>query len=226
MVIWKGINLENKGIIVEKTPQISKGKKRIDTYEIAGRSGFLTIDNGTYDAFVVSCECHFDNDRSNWNDIKEFLDGYGTLSFDGLKEYTAIIQNAISFEKIKNFKKFMIQFLVNPIAEDINSTSVSVDSDEYTLNISDATANMYPVIEITATEQETLGITVNNKTFYLYDIDGKYILDCKEKVITHNGTNASNHMKYDFPFLISGENSIEYTGTIDEFKITYKKAYL
>ena len=226
MVIWKNIDLRDKGIIVEKTPKISKGKKRINTIEIEGRSGFLTIDNGTYDAFVVSVECHFDSERFDWDEIKEFLDGYGTLSFDGEREYTAIIQNAISFEKIKNFKKFIIQFLVNPIAEDLDSTDVYVDSNDFTLNINDATANMYPIIEITATEQETLGITVNNKTFYLYDIDGKYILDCKEKVITHNGTNASNHMKYDFPYLVSGENIIEYTGTIDEFKITYKKAYL
>ena len=226
MVIWKNIDLRDKGIIVEKTPKISKGKKRINTIEIEGRSGFLTIDNGTYDAFVVSVECHFDSERFDWDEIKEFLDGYGTLSFDGEREYTAIIQNAISFEKIKNFKKFIIQFLVNPIAEDLDSTDVYVDSNDFTLNINDATANMYPIIEITATEQETLGITVNNKTFYLYDIDGKYILDCKEKVITHNGNNASNHMKYDFPYLVSGENIIEYTGTIDEFKITYKKAYL
>ena len=167
MLLWKGIEFRNKGIIVEKTPQISKGKKRIEIYQIEGRSGFLSIDTGAYDPFVVSVECHFNNDNTNWNSVKEFLDGYGTLSFDGEKEYTAIIQNAIPFDKIKNFKKFIVQFLVNPIAEDINPTNIYVPSSNFELNINNATANIYPVIEITATEQEMLGITINNKTKYI-----------------------------------------------------------
>lgn len=223
MLLWKNIDFKTKGIIVEETPKISKGQKNIDVYTIPGRNGFLSIDNGTYQSFVVSVSCHF-NETANFDDIKEFLDGYGTLSFDGEREYTGIIQNSISFEKVLMFKKFVVQFLVNPIAEDINSTTYNVSSAEEVLNIVGATATITPLLEITGSGDIT--ITINNKSFNLLDIDGTYILDSKSKIITKNGINAANKMLYDFPTLKGGENNISYIGNISSFKIIYKKAYL
>lgn len=223
MLLWKNIDFRNKGIIVEETPKISKGKKNIDIYTIPGRSGFLSIDNGTYDSFVISVSCHF-NENANFDEIKEYLDGYGTISLDGQREYTGIIQNSISFEKVLMFNKFVVQFLVNPIAEDINSTTYNVESSSDILTISGATAEINPIIEITGSGNAT--ITINNKSFVLYDMDGKFILDCKSKVITKDGINVSNKMQYDFPKLYNGENTIDYVGNISEFKIIYKKAYL
>ncbi len=223
MVLWKKQDLKSYGIIVEGTPVISKGKKNIDVYNIPGRNGFLSIDNGTYDSFVVSVSCHF-NEIYDFDKIKEFLDGYGTLSFDGNREYTAIIQNSISFEKILMFKKFIIQFLVNPIAEDINPTEYLVQQTDSILTINGATADMYPILEINGTGK--VSITINNKTFILNSIDGPCILDCKAKVITSNGINVSNKMQYDFPYLKPGKNTINYIGSITNFKIIYKKSYL
>ena len=87
MVKWNNIDFKDKGIVVEKTPTISKGKKNIDTYTIEGRNGFLSIDRGTYQPFSLSIECHA-KESANFDEIKAFLDGYGTLSFDGEREYT------------------------------------------------------------------------------------------------------------------------------------------
>lgn len=226
MVLWKGIKLRTKGIIVENVPNISKGKKRIQTYEIPGKNGVLMVDKGTYSQFVCSLECHFDTDNFSIDSIKEFLDGYGTLSFDGITEYNAIIQNQIDFEKVAMFRKFVVQFLVNPISTDIEPTTYVVENNPDTLNIS-ATANMYPVITLVG--DGDVSITINNKTFYLYDLDQSltYTLDCDAKVITNsNGLNCSNQMQYDFPYLQKGENTISYIGTINSFSIAYKKAYL
>ena len=224
MVIWKGIEFRKKGIIVEKIPKITKAKKKIDIYEIEGRNGFVSIDTGTYESFVETIECHFNEQKVDINTIKEFLDGYGTLSFDGKTEYTAIIQNAIDFEKILNFRSFVVQFLVNPISEDIIETEYTVLSDNAVLSIENATAEMCPIVELTGSGN--VEITINNKTFNLKNLDGKYILDSKYKVITHNGINASNQMQYDFPILKPGENTITYIGNITNFKIKYRKAYL
>ena len=44
---------------------------------------------------------------------------------------------------------------------------------------------MSPLLEITGTDNAT--ITINNKSFILNNMDGKYILDCKAKEITKNG---------------------------------------
>lgn len=227
MVKWKGIELSTKGIIVEKTPSIMKGKKRFQKYEIEGRNGVLVIDKGTYDSFVVTLECHFDISRYSIEEIKEFLDGYGTLSFDGEKEYTAIIQNQIEFEKVSMFRKFPIQFLVNPICTDINSTVLEVESNNYEINIEEATANMYPLLIIKGSGN--VSFTFNNKTFYLYELNqnNTYYLDCENKVIYDtNNVNCSRLMRYDFPYLKPKTNTISYTGTITLFKIEYKKAYI
>lgn len=227
MVKWKGIELSTKGIIVEKTPSIMKGKKRFEKYEIEGRNGVLVIDKGTYDSFVVTLECHFDISKYSIEEIKDFLDGYGTLSFDGEKEYTAIIQNQIEFEKVSMFRKFPIQFLVNPICTDINSTVLEVESNNYEINIEEATANMYPLLTIKGSGD--VSFTFNNKTFYLYELNqnNTYYLDCENKVIYDtNNVNCSRLMKYDFPYLKPKTNTISYTGTITLFQIEYKKAYI
>lgn len=227
MVIWKNIDFKDKGIIVEKTPTLNKGKKRIETYDIEGRNGVLVIDKGTYEPFVVTIECHFDTTKYSIDTIKEFLDGYGTLSFDGEKEYTALVENQISFEKVLMFRKFPIQFLVNPIAKEINSNIVTINSNNYELLINKATSYMYPLLKIVASGDIT--ITFNNKTFYLYDLESTntYYLDCENKVIyDKNMKNCSNLMKYDFPYLIPGTNNISYTGAISSFEIEYKRTYI
>lgn len=226
MVKFKGIDFKSKGIIVEKTPTISKGKKDIETYSIPGRNGFLSIDKNTYQPFSVSIECHA-KETADFDEIKAFLDGYGTLSFDNDREYTAIVNNAIPFEKVQMFKSFVVQFMVNPIAHDINETEYTVSSASDTLTINGGNTEIEPILEIVGSGN--VSITINNKTFNLIDLDSSktYTLDSNLKIIVdNNGVNRSNQMLYAFPILYPGENEISYIGTISSFKIKYKKSYL
>lgn len=221
MVKWKNIDLSTKGIVVEKTPTISKGNKKIDIFEIEGRSGFLSIDKGTYEPFSLQLECHA-KDTANFDEIKAFLDGYGTLSFDNQREYTAIVNNAIPFEKVQMFKSFAIEFMVNPIAHDITPTTINLlSSSTFTIG---GTYRTYPILEIQASGD--VDITINNKIFSLNDADGTYILDCENKIITKNGLNASNIMLGDFPYFEVGENEVTIDGTVTTLSASYKKAYL
>ena len=161
MYKWKNEDLRDYGIIVEKIPTISKAKKKIDIMQIDGRNGFLSIDTGTYEPFNVTLECHC-TDEANLNEIKAFLDGYGTLSFDGIKEYTAVIDNTIPFETILPiFKKFQISFLVNPIAEKIEETIVDI-LEESELDIT-TYADIYPTLEIESTGN--ISVEINNIIF-------------------------------------------------------------
>ena len=224
MVKWNNTDLRSKGIIVEKIPTISKGKKKIEIMQIDGRNGFLSIDTGVYEPFPINLECHCTDD-ANLDEIKAFLDGYGTLSFDNERQYTAVIDNSIPFETILPvFKKFQISFLVNPIAEDITATEETITESPTTLNI-DTYADIYPTLEIACSGD--VSISIGNDTFYLYSTDGTYTLDCKNKIIKDaNDLNSSGLMNGDFPTLKSGVNDISYTGTITSFKISYRKSYL
>lgn len=226
MVKWNNIDLKTKGIIVEKTPKISKGKKDIETYTIPGRNGFLNIDKGTYQPFNITLECHA-KETANFDEIKAFLDGYGTLTFDNEREYTAIINNAIPFEKVQMFKSFVIQFMVNPIAHDITETTYTVASTSSTLTINGGNTTIEPNLEIKGSGN--VSITINNKTFNLKNLVSTktYYLNSELKEIVDNsGNNCSNQMQYEFPTLKPGNNTISYTGTISTFKIKYKKSYL
>lgn len=221
MVKWNGIEFKNKGIIVEKTPTISKGKKDIEIYSVAGKSGFLSIDKGTYQPFSLQIECHA-KETANFDEIKAFLDGYGTLTLDGEREYTAIVNNAIPFEKVQMFKSFVVQFMVNPIAHDITPTTISI-TDAFT--IVGATAEMHPILTLEAAAGGA-EVNINGVEFTTSNEESAtYILDCESKIITKNGINASNEMLGDFPFFINGENTYQGTG-VTSLSASYKKAYL
>lgn len=221
MVKWNGIDFKDKGIVVEKTPTISKGKKDIETYSIAGRSGFLSIDRGTYQPFSLQVECHA-KETTNFDEIKAFLDGYGTLTLDGEREYTAIVNNAIPFEKVQMFKSFVVQFMVNPIAHDITPTTITI-TDDFT--ITGATAQMQPTLTLVADEGGA-EVNINGVVFTTSnEEETTYVLDCEHKVITKNGLNAANEMSGDFPYFVNGENTYEGTG-VTSLTASYKKAYL
>lgn len=226
MFYWKNISSDEMGIIVSKTPAIFKGKRNIEKISIPGRSGFLSFDHGTYESFIISVECHFNKGVTSQDEILTWLDGFGKLSFDNVRQWDAVIVNSISLEKVIGlYRSFLIQFECQPIAEAINENIYIVTSNPATLNIFEATAQMEPIIEITGTGDVL--VSINNKTFYLYGIEGKYILDSKWKVITDSGgLNASDQMLYEFSVLAPGINEIEYLGNITEFKIRYKKAFL
>lgn len=221
---WKNQDLKDYGIIVEKIPAITKAKKKIDIIQVEGRNGFLSIDTNTYEPFSVTLECHCNTDVADLDAIKEFLDGYGTLSFDGIRQYTAVIDNTIPFETILPiFKKFQINFLVNPIAEDITPTVEDITNVEL-LSI-ETYAPTFPILEITCSGD--VSVTINNETFYLYNTNGTYTLDCKNKIIIDsNELNASGIMNGQFPVFKNGTNTIATSGTITLLKATYNKSYL
>ena len=220
MVKWNNIDFNTKGIVVEKTPKISKGQKRIETYSVEGRNGFLSIDKGTYEPFSLQIECHA-KETANFDDIKAFLDGYGTLTFDNEREYTAIVNNAIPFEKVQMFKSFVVSFMVNPIAHDITATTINLTNSTFNIG---GNYETYPIITIQATGD--VEVTINNTTFSIEGANGTYILDCDKKVITKSGLNAANVMSGEFPKFVVGENTIDTTGTITSISASYKNAYL
>lgn len=219
---WKGTSFNSKGIIIEKTPIVNKPKHSYTQYTIPGRNGYLSIDNKTFEPVLLSIECHLDTNNVDMNEIRSWLDGYGELQVDNEKKYYGYISNAISFDKITHFRKFIIQFTLQPIAKalqaiEINGlTETSFDSDTYTIS--------FPTITITGTG--TLTCNINNMSFTIYDANGTYILDSEAKIITKNGINQSMNMSGDFPYIINGTNSIIKSGDITGLTIEYYKTFI
>ena len=219
---WKGTTFNSKGIIIEKTPIISKPKHSYNQYTIPGRSGFLTIDNETFEPLTLSLECHLNSTNVDMNEIRAWLDGYGELQIDGEKTYTGFISNAIPFEKIVNFRKFIIQFNLQPLGKSLLTTTINgLTESEFA---SETYTNTYPTITITGTG--TLTCYINDVGFTIYNADGTYVLNGEAKVITKDGVNQSGNMSGEFPYIINGENSISKSGTITALTIEYNKLFI
>ena len=219
---WKGTTFNSMGIIIEKTPITNKPKHSYTQYTIPGKSGYLAVDNKTYDPLTLSIECHLNTDNVDMNEIREWLDGYGELQLDDEKTYRGFISNAISFEKIMNFRKFIIQFILQPLAKAITTTTINgLTESEFT---SETYTPAYPTITITGTG--TLTFFINSIGFTIYEADGTYILDCEAKVITKDGINQSAYMSGEFPYIVNGTNSITKTGTISAVTIEYNKNFI
>lgn len=224
-ITWKNILFFNMGIIVERTPTITKAKRRIKQYTIPGRSGVLNIDEKTYEPFNLTLECHYKDDNVNKDEINSWLDGYGKLSLDGEREYTGIVSNAIPYEKVQDFKRFQVQFMLNPIAKKIVATTEEIDTLQSSVSINvGGNTDTYPTITIGVSGDAS--VVINNQSFALVDADGEYVLDCEAKEILKNGTNASNKMTGIFPYLSPGENQIDMIGTITSMTISYNESYL
>lgn len=219
---WNGVTFNSMGIIIEETPVIPKPKRNYTQYTIPGKNGYLAIDNKCYDPLPFTLKCHYKEGIGNRNEIAAWLDGYGTLQVDADKEYKGYISNSISFQQVFRFRKFPIQFMLQPIAKAVNKTTVNMVSSGYFS--SDTYTDAYPVIKVTGTGTITIGL--NGTQFTIYNADGQYILDCEAKVITKNGGNASNSMSGDFPRVVSGTNALTITGTVTALTIEYKKSYL
>lgn len=224
---WKGTTFNSKGIIIEKTPVIPRANHSYDTYEIPGRSGYLTIDNKTYEPIAFSLECHFKDSNVDINEIRAWLDGYGSLQIDDEKEWTGYISNSIDFEKVVGFQKFIIQFMLQPVAKALTTTTRDLGTLESGIAfVSTTKTNTYPKITLTASGTSPK-ITINGVSFKIHNADGTYILDCEAKVITKNGVNASSVMSGDFPYIKSGLNNImRYDDTLTNITLEYKNTYL
>lgn len=219
---WKGTGFNSMGIIIEKTPITNKPKHSYTQYTIPGKSGYLAVDNKTYDPLTLSIECHLDSTNADMDEIRAWLDGYGELQIDDEKVYTGYISNAISFDKVMNFRRFIIQYTLQPIAKSTTTTTINgLTESSFT---SDTYTNTYPTITITGTG--TLSVTINSINFTIYNASGTYILDCGAKVITKEGINMSSNMSGEFPYIVNGSNSIEKTGSITSLTIEYSKNFI
>lgn len=219
---WKGESFNSKGIIIEKVPTPNKPNHSYTQHIIPGRSGFLSIDNKTFDPLTLSIECHLKSDNVDMNEIRTWLDGYGELQLDNEKKYTGYISNEIAFEKVMNFRKFIILFTLQPLAKAITSTTI--DASNISSFVADTYTNVYPKITIAGSGD--ISLKLNGIIFTIYDADGTYILDCEAKVITKNGINQSMNMSGDFPYVINGTNEMLKTGTITALTIEYSKTFL
>ncbi len=228
--IFKGINSKDKNIIINKMPPVVKPERRIELIEVPGRNGTLHIDQETYKSYVIQIECTL-LERENLREIMAWLDGEGDLilSNEPDKFYKATIINQIDYTSIVNvLHTFPLQVELQPLlySNEIY-TSTYNGLLKFNIDISDATAKMKPIINLTGSG--TINLTINNKTIVInLDENDAIEIDC-DLQIAYKGTQSANNKilgdlsKID---LNPGINKVDIIGNYEQIQIKYRKAYL
>ena len=213
MYTWNNEDLLDYGIVVENFPNLPKAERNTQKYTTIGRNGFISFDEETYQPVIIELNCHFNPNLTSvtYEQARAFLDGNGVLSVDGSTEYDGYVYGDINFDKVSqtSIRRFTVQFACQPFRHTITSTTKTFTSFPASLTVG-GTTDTRPILEIVGSGDNT--ITFNGKGFILYDMDEDrtYTLDCQAMTIKDDmGNNCSSMMRYTFPKLKVGANSIE-----------------
>lgn len=224
--IFNNINSQDRGIIVNKLPPISKPEKSFEEIDVPGRNGTLYIDNECYKSFTYEITCTLMPD-SNIRDIAKWLNGTGKLiiSTETDKFYNVIIKNQIDFEQTYRVcNEFVVIFDVEPIAHSIKEKELTFTKETQFI-IKESTYKIKPYLRVNGSGIITL--TVNNKSIVLKDIQEYIELDCELEEAYKNNLNCNSKVECeDFPVLIPGTNNISWTGNVSNIQILYREAFL
>ena len=224
---FKETDSREYGILISSVPERVRPERRVKEIEIPGRSGNLTQDEETYDAYVISMECST-RGSDRMDEIITWLNGAGdlTLSTEPDKVYQASIYNKISIsDQIYLYNSFLLQFKVQPFKYNINPFADELTLTAQTIIRNGGTVYSEPIITVYGSGDITLSI--NGTDFPLYGVNESITID-SEMMEVFKGT-ANQNSKYGgetFPRFEFGENTISWTGNVTKIEIQPKWRWL
>ncbi len=227
--IFKNISSKDMNVLIKKKLQyVPRAEKNVSKIKIPGKSGCLYEDTDSYKEIEYSIECNTKKD-ANINDLKKWLCGQGELILSNNDKvyYKAFIINQLDISTmIRHFNSFQVNFTLQPFAYSreiyIKEYKNVIEQD---LIITEATANMFPIIEIYGNEE--INITINKQSIKVNP--DKYItLDCENQEAYKDNENANSKILGDLSkiFLIPGMNELYFVGNYEKIVIKYRKMFL
>lgn len=214
------------GLKIKSRPPRPKPERNVDKIEIPDRDGYLTVDHGTYKGFTLTVNCMLLNATGiseQARDIKAWLDGSGDLIFsDDTAKYKATVINQFDVaEEINNYGEFEVVFDCQPLAES-DTVTTELTSAGIINNVGIKSAK--PIITVYGSGSITL--TINNANIILTNVSDyvtidSVLVDCYKDTVLKN-----SDMNGNFPELLSGANSISWTGTVTKVVISYNLRWL
>lgn len=191
---FKGKDSRDFGILISAAPEKVRAERRVEQVTIPGRSGELTMDEGTYAPYVLSVECST-RGSENLDEILAWLDGAGELILctEPDKVFRASIYNKISVsDMIYLYNSFLLQFRVQPFKYSVNAAGDALELTAPTTTRNSGTVYSEPLITVYGSGDITL--TVNGADFPLYGVQESITID-SEMMEVFKG-NANQNGKY------------------------------
>ncbi len=218
--IFNGINSLDMGVVMLKAPPIIKPEKRINSIEIAGRSGVLHEDTGTFSNYTKDVECIL-LDKSNITEVCKWLTGSGDLTFSSENEYIykATIKNQIPFNNVLlNINDFLIQFDVFPFKYNVNKTDDFLTITSGTEIYNKGTCESEPIITVYGVGDIT--ININDKSYGLKGVNDYITINSSIMEVYKDDINQnSKYIGTDFPKFNVGLNTISFAGSVKKIEI-------
>lgn len=220
---FNGIDSRSLGIRVTKMPETVRAEKRIESLTVPGRSGSLHTDEGAYESYTRTMECAIIR-RDKLDKIAAWLQGSGEIIFstEPDKIYHITISNKISIaQMMRTFQKFQVTMDTQPFKYSVSSRQNVMELTEAMNVLNVGTVYSEPTITVYGSGDITL--TINDKSFPLYGVDGSITID-SDAMEVYKGT-VNQNSKYGsmyFPRLEVGDNSISWVGTVTKVEIIPK----
>ena len=224
---FKGKDSRDFGILISSAPQQTKPERRVEHITIPGRNGELTQDEDTYEPYTISLQCST-RGSDRLDEIVTWLNGAGELilATEPDKVYKAFIYNKIAIsDVIYLYNSFLIQFRVHPFKYSVNAYGDTLELTTATKVRNSGSIYSEPIITVYGSGDITL--TINEKDFPLYSVDGSITIDSEMMEVFKGNTNQnSKYGAVEFPRLEVGENNISWTGNVEKVEIHPKWRWL
>ena len=219
-ITFNGHSCSDFGLVTVDAGRRQRAEEQIDEFEIPYRNGDLIIHSGKYKPYLREMEFAV-MDKTKINLINAGLVGRGilTTSLDQGGFFIASVISGLSYQQfLNNIDTFKVGFKVNPFFYlDSGKTIVNITSTPKTL-VNLGTKYSEPLIKITGSGDITL--TINTQVVVFTGVIGYISIDTELMACYKDTLNTGDKMTGLFPVLVTGINTISYTGTVTKIEIT------
>lgn len=219
--IWDNTSSLTMGLWLSQYPDFVRPLERVNRITIPGRAGVLTLSEGVqiYDPIQLTARVQTPR-TANAEALQEWLSGSGLVIFGNqpTRAYKAQITEEVVFSKISNsLMEGLIHFECEPFKRKYPAEAdiVLTSSDTVT---NPGNVEAYPVITIAGSGDITL--VVNSEEFSITDVDTSVTLDCSARLAQTDGENVLQNTEGEFPVLLTGDNTVSWTGSVTSVTIT------
>lgn len=220
--VWDGVSSRDMGLIIRRNPSIVRARERVETIEIPGRSGYLTLSAGAnvFDNVVKTVEAQIPPSVDP-QAVMTWLRGSGLVVFSTEPDfaYDARIINQIEMERVfDDAWTGTITFLCQPEKRaTIPESDISItDYQQVVYNPGNVPSR--PKIQIEQqdllAENPFVRVTVGYKVFEAATDGNGCIIDSDAQIVTDltGEVDTTYSSTGDFPILEPGDNVVTIQG--------------
>ena len=225
-ITWAGVSSKDLGLIVDQIPSMNRPARKMDVYNVPGRSGDIVVMQDAWENVEQSYTIWGHGaTRNSATDvgytIAEWLfapSGYQELSdtFDPDHYRRAYFIGPFDVENtLTRYGKATITFRCDPRRFVANVAPITLSATGNVMNPTPFPSK--PVITVSGSGNGS--ITAGGKTLTIAGIYDGMVIDCENMTAYSGDTNLNNLISGSFPIIPSGEQEITLTGGITSIEV-------